>query len=122
MSHVAFVHRDNTASFSNIGLGRQLQAAESDWGVTYTFTRDDGKARIQQFGMPNIFYMTALPNDPEIGWQESLFWWVPIDDDKHMQFSIHRVPVTGEAAAHVRARREARRSCIDIAHQDACDL
>jgi hypothetical protein len=65
--------------------------------------------------------MTALPNDPEIGWQESLFWWVPIDDTTHMQFSIHRVPVTGEAAARVHQRRQTRRSKIDIAHQDACD-
>src|SRR5262249_22982745 len=81
----------------------------------------DGEMRIQQFGMPNIFYMTALPNDPEIGWQESLFWWVPIDDTSHMQFSLHRVPVTGDAAARVRDRRQKRRSQIDISHQDACD-
>jgi 5,5'-dehydrodivanillate O-demethylase oxygenase subunit len=63
-----------------------------------------------------------LPNDPEIGWQESLFWWVPIDDTAHMQFSLHRIPVTGEAAARVRERRQARRSRIDIPHQDACEL
>jgi 5,5'-dehydrodivanillate O-demethylase len=121
MSHVAFTHGDNKVAFDRIGLGRSLQAKESDWGVSYTFTRDDGELRIQQFGMPNIFYMTALPNDPEIGWQESLFWWVPIDDKTHMQFSLHRVPVTGEAAARVHQRRQTRRSKIDIAHQDACD-
>ena len=63
MSHVAFVHRDNMVSYSGIGRGAQLRAEESDWGVTYTFTRDDGQLRIQQFGMPNIFYMTALPTD-----------------------------------------------------------
>jgi 5,5'-dehydrodivanillate O-demethylase oxygenase subunit len=122
MSHVAFTHGNNRVAFEKIGLGRSLQASESDWGVTYTFTRDDGEKRIQQFGMPNIFYMTALPNDPEIGWQESLFWWVPIDDTTHMQFSLHRVPATGEAAMRVHARRQARRSQIDIAHQDACEL
>src|SRR4051812_45719297 len=122
MSHVAFTHGDNQVAFDKIGLGRSLQAKESDWGVTYTFTRDDGEMRVQQFGMPNIFYMTALPNDPEIGWQESLFWWVPIDDKSHMQFSLHRVPVTGKAAVRVHERRQARRSHIDISHQDACDL
>jgi 5,5'-dehydrodivanillate O-demethylase oxygenase subunit len=120
MSHVAFTHSNNRVSFGAIGLGRNLKAEESDWGVVYTFTRDDGQLRIQQFGMPNIFYMTALPNDPEIGWQESLFWWVPIDDESHMQFSIHRVPVAGEAAERVHARRQRRRAEIDIAHQDAC--
>jgi 5,5'-dehydrodivanillate O-demethylase oxygenase subunit len=121
MSHVEFVHHDNRASFSGIGSGLQLEAAESSWGVTYRYTRPDGAVRVQQFGMPNVFYMTALPTDAEIGWQESLFWWVPIDDLKHVQFSLHRVPVTGVAAATIRARREARRSSIDLAHQELCD-
>jgi 5,5'-dehydrodivanillate O-demethylase len=122
MSHVAFTHGDNRAAFDKIGLGRSLQAEESDWGVTYTFTRDDGEKRIHQFGMPNVLHITALPTDPEIGWQESLFWWVPVDDASHMQFSIHRIPATGAVAAGVHARRQARRSRIDIAHQDACDV
>jgi 5,5'-dehydrodivanillate O-demethylase len=121
MSHVEFVHHDNAASFTGIGSGLQLAANESTWGVTYRYTRPDGAVRVQQFGMPNIFYMTALPTDAEIGWQESLFWWVPIDDTKHMQFSLHRVPATGAAAASIRARRERRRTTIDLAHQDLCD-
>jgi 5,5'-dehydrodivanillate O-demethylase len=117
MSHVAFVHRDNMASFGKIGRGAQLRAEESEWGVTYTFTRDDGQLRIQQFGMPNIFYMTALPTDAEVGWQESLFWWVPIDDTSHMQFSLHRVAVSGAAAHDVEARHQKRRAAIDLPHQ-----
>jgi 5,5'-dehydrodivanillate O-demethylase len=122
MSHVAFTHGDNRVAFAKIGLGQNLHAEESDWGVTYTFTRDEGESRVHQFGMPNIVYIAALPNDPEIGWQESLFWWVPIDDASHIQFSIHRIPATGEVAARVRERRQARRSLIDIPHQDACDM
>jgi 5,5'-dehydrodivanillate O-demethylase len=122
MSHVAFTHGDNRAAFDKIGLGRSLRAEESDWGITYTFTRDDGAKRVHQFGMPNMIHLAALPNDPEIGWQESLFWWVPVDDSSHLQFSIHRIPVAGEVAARVKERRQARRSRIDIAHQDACDM
>ena len=121
MSHVGFVHRDNMAAYNGIGRGAQLRAEESDWGVVYTFTRADGQLRIQQFGMPNIFYMTALPTDPEIGWQESMFWWVPIDDIRHMQFSLHRIPVTGGTAERVKARRQARRAQIDQAHQRVCE-
>lgn len=120
MSHVGFVHGDNRASFSGIGRGRDLAAAESDWGVTYSFTRADGQKRVQQFGMPNIFYMSALPTDPDIGWQESLFWWVPVHDTQHMQFSLHRVPVGGAAAARIKTRRQKRRKEIDLAHQDVC--
>ncbi|MDB5408401.1 MAG: hypothetical protein JWL84_3313 [Rhodospirillales bacterium] len=121
MSHVGFVHGDNSAAFDGIGRGRDLRAEESDWGVTYVFTRSDGERRVQQFGMPNVFHMMALPNDEDIGWQESLFWWVPIDDETHMQFSLHRVPVAGDAAQRVRERRQKRRSEIDLAHQDVCD-
>jgi 5,5'-dehydrodivanillate O-demethylase len=117
MSHVAFVHRDNMASYSGIGRGAQLRAEESEWGVTYTFTRNDGQLRVQQFGMPNIFYMTALPTDPEVGWQESLFWWVPIDDRTHMQFSLHRVSVAGAASQEDQARHQKRRAAIDLPHQ-----
>jgi 5,5'-dehydrodivanillate O-demethylase len=120
MAHVGFVHGDNRASFQGIGLGRSLRAEESDWGVTYTFTRADGRVRVQQFGMPNIFYMTALPTEEDVDWQESLFWWVPIDDERHMQFSLHRVPISGEAAERFKAHRLARRSTIDIAHQKVC--
>jgi 5,5'-dehydrodivanillate O-demethylase len=117
MSHIGFVHGDNVAIFKGIGLGRALDAEESDWGVTYGFTRPDGQRRVQQFGMPNIFYLTALPTDPEIGWQESMFWWVPIDDTNHMQFSVHRVPAQGDVAARLHARRQARRDEIEIPHQ-----
>src|SRR3954447_25179252 len=116
MSHVGFVHHDNLASFEGIGHGQTLQAEESAWGVTYTATRANGETRINQFGMPNLFHMNALPTDPEIGWQESLFWWVPIDDECHVQFSLPRFPLRGEALARYRARREARRQRIDQSH------
>jgi 5,5'-dehydrodivanillate O-demethylase len=120
MSHVGFVHADNRAAFNGIGLGRALQAGETEWGLSYTFVRPDGRRRVQQFGMPNIFYMTALPTDPDIDWQESLFWWVPIDDERHMQFSLHRVPIQGEAASRFKERRVQQQSSIDIAHQNLC--
>lgn len=121
MSHVWFVHADNRASFSGIGRGASLEAEESNWGVSYTFTRAGGARRTQQFGMPNAYYMTALPNDPEIGFQESLFWWVPIDESRHMQFSIHRVPAIGEVGRRIRERRQKRRTEIDLAHQRVCE-
>lgn len=121
MNHVAFVHGDNRAAFRSIGHGRRLHAEESDWGISYTFTREDGARRTQQFGIPNRYNLTALPNDPDIGWQESLFWWVPVDDARHMQFSLHRVPATGEVAERIRTRRKARRAEIDLSHKTVCD-
>lgn len=120
MSHVGFVHGNNEAAFAGIGLGRRLKAVESDWGVAYSFERQDGQLRINHFGMPNIYYMNALPTDPDIGWQESLFWWVPIDDRRHVQFSIHRVPVHGKARDRIEQNRQARRAEIDLSHTQIC--
>ena len=71
--------------------------------------------------MPNMFYMTALPIDAEVGWQESMFWFVPIDDERHIQFWLTRVRATGEVATRIRERRQRRRKEIVLAHQDVCE-
>jgi 5,5'-dehydrodivanillate O-demethylase len=115
-SHIGFVHGAGAASFGRV-LGRALEAEESEWGMTYTYTREDGEAFVLQFGMPNVANLATLPSDPELGFQESLHWWVPIDDVSHIQFSIHRVPVSGEVARRIRERREVRRREIDLPHQ-----
>jgi 5,5'-dehydrodivanillate O-demethylase len=119
-SHIGFVHGSGAASFG-IVLGKALKAEESEWGLTYSYKRDDGESFVVQFGMPNIANLATLPTDPEIGFQESLHIWVPIDDECHVQFSVHRVPITGDAARRIAERREARRSEIDLAHQRVAD-
>jgi 5,5'-dehydrodivanillate O-demethylase len=87
-----------------------------------TFSRQsDDKVFVSQFGMPNMLQLATLPVDPEIGWLESLFWWVPIDDVLHIQFSLHRVPAAGETASRIHKRRQARRSEIDLAHQQVAE-
>ena len=60
-----FVHADNSASFGGIGRGDRLAADESALGRhLHASPAPTGSVRIQQFGMPNVFYMTALPTDP----------------------------------------------------------
>ena len=44
MSHVGFVHGNNSAAFSGIGHGKRLTADELDFGVSYTYTRPDGQS------------------------------------------------------------------------------
>src|SRR5438128_2304554 len=61
-SHIGYVHGLSAASFGQV-LGRALQAQESDWGLTYTYTRQDGEAFVVQFGMPNIVNLATLPTD-----------------------------------------------------------
>lgn len=114
-SHLAFVHggSDNFGAVT----GRSIKVEESDWGMTLTFTRHDGKHFVSQYGMPNMIQVAAFPTDPDIGWLESLFWWVPVDDECHMQFGLHRVPASAGAAQRIHAKRQARRSEVDLAHQ-----
>jgi 5,5'-dehydrodivanillate O-demethylase len=119
--HLGFVHGSAADTVGDV-LGRAIKVKESEWGVTLTFSRaSDGKEFISQFGMPNMLQLATLPVDPEIGWLESLFWWVPVDDVSHIQFSLHRVPATGETARRTHERRQARKSEIDLAHQDVAE-
>jgi 5,5'-dehydrodivanillate O-demethylase len=113
--HLNFVHGGGDKF--GIVKARSIEVAPSDWGMTLTFTRSDGQLFLSQFGMPNMLQVAALPTEPSATWLESLFWWVPIDDESHIQFGIHRVPVTGSAAEESAQKREARRSQVDLAHQ-----
>ena len=114
-SHLAFVHGGGE-SFGRV-TGRSIKVEETDWGMSLTFTRQDGKLFVSQYGMPNMIQVAAFPTDPDIGWLESLFWWVPVDDECHLQFGLHRVPATGAAAERIHQKRQQRRSEIDLPHQ-----
>ena len=50
-----------------------------------------------------------------------MFWFVPIDDQRHIQFWLTRVRATGEVATRIRERRQRRRKEIVLAHQDVCE-
>ena len=116
-THVGFVHRVHRGAFDGIKDSPTLTAEESAWGVTFRVTRPSGAKRVTQFGMPNIFHMhTSIPSDPEIGWKESLIWWVPIDDENHRQFRVNLVPVSGQAAEAYLARQEKLRANMNIPH------
>jgi 5,5'-dehydrodivanillate O-demethylase len=115
-SHIGYVHGASAAAFGRV-LGHALRAQESDWGLTYTYTRQDGGAFVLQFGMPNIACLATLPRDSETGFQQALHWYVPIDELSHIQFTVKRVPVKGEAAQRTYERGEARRREIDLPHQ-----
>ena len=50
-----------------------------------------------------------------------MFWFVPIDDERHIQFWLTRVRATGEVATRIRERRQRRRKEIVLAHQNVCE-
>jgi 5,5'-dehydrodivanillate O-demethylase len=120
-THVGFVHRAHRSAFDGLKDSPVLSAEESEWGVTFQIRRPSGIARTQQVGMPNIFHMhTSIPSDRELGWKESLIWWVPLDDESHIQFRVNLVPVTGEAAEKYKVR-EAERLAKIVPHGKAAE-
>jgi 5,5'-dehydrodivanillate O-demethylase len=121
-THVGFVHRSHRGAFDGLKDSPTLAADESDWGITFRVSRPSGAVRTTQFGMPNVFHMhTSIPSDPEIEWKESLFWWVPIDDEAHRQFRVNLVPVKGEAADRYKDRQAALRAKIDLPHSELAE-
>jgi 5,5'-dehydrodivanillate O-demethylase len=107
-SHIAFAHRDASAAWDETVDGPAITAEESIWGITFRTTRPSGKQTISQFGMPNIYHARGVPDDQELPYREFLAWWVPIDDDRHIQFTIARHPANSPVTARYQQRRAAR--------------
>jgi 5,5'-dehydrodivanillate O-demethylase len=64
---------------------------------------------------------TSIPSDPDIGWKECLFWWVPVDDENHRQFRINLVPVTGEAATMYLERQKSIKTKANLPHAELAE-
>jgi 5,5'-dehydrodivanillate O-demethylase len=109
--HVAFTHR--ASMFTTLGLNRdvpRLEARETEYGVVLDGKHADGNVRINHLIMPNILIL-QLPSDlpGETGWSDYIAWRVPIDDERHISYAVHRRGLTREAAEAYREKREERR-------------
>lgn len=115
--HVGFVHHGQAGSFDGVRDSPRIRAEESPWGITCHIERPSGRKGMSQFGMPNVFHLQGLPNDPEIaGHREFLAWWVPIDDTSHVQFGVYAVRVSAEKARLYLARQSARAGARTMPH------
>jgi len=120
-THVGFVHKTHEDAYNGAADSPALWVEESDWGIASHAKRPSGAERVTHFGMPNIFHIHALPIDPLVGWQESLFTWVPIDDEQHIQFGVHRLPLAGDEAERYRTRQAQRLAKMDLAHEEVAE-
>jgi 5,5'-dehydrodivanillate O-demethylase len=94
LSHIAFTHHDASVSWDETVDGPELSASETMWGVEHKSQRPSGRRNIGQLGMPNMYHVRGVPNDPEVAYREFIGWWVPIEDDRHTQFTV--VALRGE--------------------------
>jgi 5,5'-dehydrodivanillate O-demethylase len=108
LTHSGFVHRGNPGSFDGFTSSPRMDAEESCWGVT-VYARWPDQVRVSQIGMPNIFHHKAQPTDFSLApYREFLAWWVPIDDESHIQFSVAAVRLPSEKAQQYQERAKAR--------------
>ena len=88
LTHSGFVHRNNPGSFDGLTNSPLMDAEESCWGVT-VFARWPEEVRVLQFGMPNVVHHKAQSTDFAIApYREFLAWYVPVDDESTMQFTV----------------------------------
>lgn len=111
-SHIPYAHAGMMGTWDEQADGPTVTATESIWGVSARATRPSGKEILTQFGMPNIGHVQALPDDPQVPYREFLSWWVPVEDDRHIQFTVvksKKIPGVTEGYLERRAARWAKR-------------
>jgi 5,5'-dehydrodivanillate O-demethylase len=87
-SHLAYTHAHVTGTWGNYADGPRIVCEETSWGLKSSGIRPSGKRQISYFGMPNVVHGRGPKNDPEVDYREFVGWWVPIDDDRHTQFTV----------------------------------
>jgi 5,5'-dehydrodivanillate O-demethylase len=105
-AHVVFTHGQTYLADKRRGLP-VVERWESEWGTISRVRYAEGATQSFQFGMPNVFYFRLPGTEPDVAWDERIQWMVPIDDEHTTEFRVRLVPVTGEAAARYRDRRQA---------------
>jgi 5,5'-dehydrodivanillate O-demethylase len=88
-SHLAYAHAYVTETWDNYADGPQISVEETSWGLKVIAVRaKSGKRLVAYLGMPNMAHAKGPRNDLEVDYREFVAWWVPIDDDRHTQFTI----------------------------------
>ena len=113
-SHLAYTHAHVTGTWNNYADGPRILCEETSWGLKSSGIRPSGKRQVSYFGMPNIVHGRGPKNDPEVDYREFVGWWVPIDDERHTQFTV--VIVRGKTQEEFERYRERQRAMRE--HRD----
>jgi 5,5'-dehydrodivanillate O-demethylase len=114
-SHLAFAHAHVTGTWDNYADGPRIVCEPTSWGLKSSGIRPSGKRQVSYFGMPNILHSRGPKNDPDVDSREFVGWWVPIDDERHTQFTVVIVRgKTREALERYLERQRALRAQRDL--------
>ena len=61
-----------------------------------------------------MLHAQGLPDDPEVDYREFLAWWVPVEDDRHIQFTVSRHTWKPDVMARYQERRAAQHARQDL--------
>jgi 5,5'-dehydrodivanillate O-demethylase oxygenase subunit len=108
--HVSFVHRKSRPGLTDMPIP-MVSGEENAWGMLMRYDMPGNTARISHVGMPNVKY-GQVPPAPDLGTGpcDKLMWCVPIDDERHVQYSVELCHATGELGREYREKRTAARS------------
>jgi 5,5'-dehydrodivanillate O-demethylase len=97
--HVAFVHQRGRFGKEVTNAIPTLEVQETDFGIQMIAPRSADNVRINDFHWPNCIHIVLPdPTGPAKPWFDRFVWYVPVDDEHHMEMRISRSPVTGEDA------------------------
>jgi 5,5'-dehydrodivanillate O-demethylase len=121
LTHSGFVHRGNPGANDGLTDSPLMDAKESCWGIT-VHARWPNQVRQSQIGMPNVFHHKAQPTDFAIApYREFLAWWVPVDDESHIQFTVAAVRMSPELARKYVERRAQRLAKRTQSREELCE-
>ena len=127
-AHLPFVHRRMSAETgtepispdwaTRRGFPTQI-VEETDWGYTSKCLYNSGAVTFEHILMPNCYLHRDRPGnprawDPPTGWDDTIRWTVPIDDEHHMDVTLELANLPEEQAE---AYRQQRREFLENAPQ-----
>jgi 5,5'-dehydrodivanillate O-demethylase oxygenase subunit len=106
--HFNFVHR--RSAFGDMGINREFPTIfgeETEYGIFKDHRYSDGRRRIGHLLMPTTLYTLVVEDDQ--GWNDHLSWRIPVDDDRHITFTIDLIEKAGAELERYHAIQEKRR-------------
>ncbi len=108
-SHVPYTHRESARRRGAVSqlAPRVTQSHETSFGVRSVVHTPNDPPQTIDFHMPNINQVrSGVVDSPQVTLKDprrvpgrnSLFWRVPIDDERHITYVVDFLPLVGEAA------------------------
>jgi 5,5'-dehydrodivanillate O-demethylase len=128
-AHVAFTHRESTrrAGRTDYLAQRYTSAEETEYGIRENQQIPGKVTRYVHFHMPNVNQPRAegriegTLTDAAKLWADSLFWYVPIDDEHCVTFVVDYLPLVGADARAYLERQQAATSFMTTSPNDLAE-